>query len=106
MNDYDSGVSCNINNTFLNYLIYADDMCILAPSVTALQYLLNICFGYAEAQDMKYKSVCMHIKCMKFKMRVVHSVYLGDNILQYVYIYKYLGCIITDKFYVIMIILK
>ena len=38
----------------------------------------------------------MHIKCTKFKM---HSVYLGDNILQYVYKYKYLGCIITHKFY-------
>ena len=95
----DSGVGCNINSTFLNHLIYADDMCILAPSVKALQYILNICCDYAEAHDITYntnKSVCMHIKCTKFKMRVVPSVYLGGNIMQYVCKYKYLGCIITD----------
>ena len=38
----------------------------------------------------------MHIKFTKFKMRVVPSVYLGGNSMQYVCKYKYLGCIITD----------
>ena len=74
-------------------------MCILAPSVKALQYLLNICCDYAEAHDITYntnKSVCMHIKCTMFKMRVAPSVYLGGNIMLYVCKYKYLGCIITD----------
>ena len=67
-------------------MIYADDMCILAPSVKALQHLLNICCDYAEAHDITYDaniSVCMHVKCTKFNMRVVPSVYLGGNIMQY-----------------------
>ena len=52
-------------------------MPIPANYYNALQYLLNICYDYAEAHDITYntnKSVCMHITCTKFKMWVVPSV--------------------------------
>ena len=72
-------------------------MCILAPSMKDV--ILNIFYGYAEAHDITYntnKYVCTHIKCIKFKRLAVSSVYLGDNILQYVFKYKFLGYNISD----------
>ena len=37
-----SGVGCIIISTFINHLIYADAMCILAPSMNAVEYLKHL----------------------------------------------------------------
>ena len=94
-----SDIGCNINGIFLNHFVYADDMCIVAPCVNALQLLLNICMKYADTHDITYnikKSVCMYMKSSKFNLRVVPRIYLNGNVLQYVNTYKYLGCIISN----------
>ena len=46
-----SGIGCYIASTFAAALFYADDMCILAPSLKGLQKLLNICGSYCERWD-------------------------------------------------------
>ena len=47
-----SGIGCYIASTFAAALFYADDMCILAPSLKGLQKLLNICGSYCERWDI------------------------------------------------------
>ena len=42
----ESNVGCYIKNLFVAAIIYADDICLLAPCRSALQTLLNICEGY------------------------------------------------------------
>ena len=37
------GIGCHIINVFIACLLYADDMCLLAPSRGAMQELLSIC---------------------------------------------------------------
>ena len=37
----------NFNNVYVNYLVYADDTVLLAPSPEALQKLINCCSNYA-----------------------------------------------------------
>ena len=49
-----SGIRCVINNSPVNHLMYADDMCILAPSATGLQNLLNICVDYAKTNTIVF----------------------------------------------------
>ena len=42
------------------------------------------------------KSVCMLVKSKKFDLRMRPCIKLGNNRLQYVTSYKYLGCLLTD----------
>ena len=34
-----SGVGCHINNNIVNHIMYADDMCLIAPCATSVQKL-------------------------------------------------------------------
>ena len=80
---------------FVNHLSYADDMVLLAPSVGALQHLLNTCYAYSVDHDILYntkKSVCMLFKPTWLSGNVVYpSVFLNDRSLEFVDKYNYLG---------------
>ena len=57
-----TGVGCYVGGAWVNSLSYADDMVLLAPTVTALQTLLEVCRAYAAPHDIVYKTmktVCM-----------------------------------------------
>ena len=56
------GVGCYVGGTWVNLLSYADDMVLLAPTVRALQTLLEVCRAYAGPHDIAYnttKTECM-----------------------------------------------
>ena len=60
-----TGVGWYVGGPWLNSLSYADDMVLLAPTVTALQTLLEICRAYAGPHDIVYnttKTVCMLVR--------------------------------------------
>ena len=50
-----TGVWCYVGGAWVNSLSYADDMVLLAPTVTALQTLLEVCCAYAGPHDIVYK---------------------------------------------------
>ena len=50
----DAKCGCNMNEKFINHLMYADDSCIIAPSPSALQKLLNICTSFAIESSTVY----------------------------------------------------
>ena len=94
-----AGVGCYVNNNIVNHIMYADDMCLLAPSAKALQILIDECTRYAIQHDIVYntkKSVCMLVKSKKFDLRMRPCIKLDNNRLQYVTSYKYLGCLLTE----------
>ena len=60
-----TGVGCYVGGAWVNSLSYADDIVLLAPTVTALQTLLEVCRAYAAPHDIVYnttKTVCMLIR--------------------------------------------
>ena len=60
-----TGVGCYVGGTWVNSLGYADDIVLLAPTVTALQTLLEVCREYAGPHDIVYnttKTVCMLVR--------------------------------------------
>ena len=60
-----TGVGCYVGGAWVNSLSYADDMVLLAPTVTALQTLLEKCRAYAGPHDIVYnttKTVCMLVR--------------------------------------------
>ena len=94
-----SKCGCIINGMFMNHIMYADDACVLAPSPTALQKLLNICDSFAKENCIVYnekKSKCMVFKPKGFKVFKFPSLYLNKKALEYISCHKYLGIIISD----------
>ena len=94
-----AGVGCSIGGQNINVLSYADDMVIMAPTVTALQVLLDICVDFANGHDIVYntsKTVCMLLKPRRSNATFVTDINLGGTALQYVEEFKYLGHIISE----------
>ena len=95
-----SGIGCVFNNMPINHLMYADDTCILAPSATGLQKLINICSKYAEKHtivfnESKTKCMCFKPRCMKSLQ--VPRVSLNGITLKWTTVNKYLGVILDSN---------
>ena len=96
----DSLCGCHIEGVAFNHIVYADDMCLIAPSPSGLQRLLNICSQYASSHDILYnakKSVSMLIQSKKVKFSRLPPLYLNGNCMNYVDSYKYLGVMISNS---------
>ena len=85
----------------MNHLMYADDSCIMAPSPTALQILLDICKDFAVENSIVYnekKSKCMCFIPSKLSGLHIPKVYLNGKPLDFVSEQKYLGVLLNEKF--------
>jgi hypothetical protein len=94
-------VGCNINGSWVNHIVYADDTVLLAPSPAALQELINHCERFASAHDIIYnskKTVVMCVKSKRYKHLHVPKFTLDGRSLRQVSEEKYLGCIMSDDF--------
>ena len=81
-----------------NVLAYADDLTLLAPSCTALQMLIDKAKDEAQKLDLEFnekKSKCMVFRNNNKSDNVKHFK-MGDNLLEFVSYFKYLGFIIQD----------
>ena len=60
-----TGVEYYVGGAWVNSLSCADDMVLLAPKVTALQTLLELCRAYAGPHDIVYnttKTLCLLVR--------------------------------------------
>ena len=92
---------CYLGNKPMNNLSYADDLVLIAPSAAALNDLLKICDKFAIEHHIIFsgiKSVCMRILPPRVKLNNCPSIYLGDNELQFVNEFIYLGHTVTSDF--------
>ena len=91
------GVGCFAGGRIINHLYYADDLVLLAPSVRALQQLLNVCTEYAEEHQILHntdKSVIMIMWPRRASYKHLPQFTLSSITLKHVSEYKYLGYII------------
>ena len=61
----------HLNETVTNHVMYADDICLMAPSAIALQKMLNLCYEFSQSNDIIFnpiKSQCMVFKPNRFKL--------------------------------------
>ena len=96
----DTRVDCNIGGIMMNFLAYADDIILLAPSCFALQTLLDglainirqidITCNTSKTVCMVFKPICRQkVVCDKFPAFLLSGQYL-----QFVDKFKYLGHIV------------
>ena len=82
----------------MNSLSNADDMVLLAPTVTPLQTLLEVCRAYAGPHNIVYnttKIVCMLIRPKQSQGQYSTRVRVGNEELSFVEEFRYLGHVMT-----------
>ena len=83
-------LGCYIGDNKLNHVFFADDICLLAPSLNGLQDLVDMCTAYAKAHKIFFKSntlVGVLFKPKQFCVSASPTIFLAsfpDNV-------KYLG---------------
>ena len=49
-----SGVGCHLINVFIGALLFADDLCLIAPTRKAMQIMLNICHEFCAEFGLSF----------------------------------------------------
>ena len=94
-----SGMGCRILNYFIACILYADDVCLLAPSRQAMQKLLDICAKYAFSWCILYnerKSKLMYFG-KGFESFSCAPITLNNSPLEFVQEWKYLGVLMKSN---------
>ena len=69
---------------YINHVFYGDDICLMAPSATAMECTLDICYNYGLDNDILFsplESVCMLFKPKRYKL--YHpNVMIGTEVLK------------------------
>ena len=88
----DKGIGCHILELFLACLLYADDMCLIAPTRGAMQKMLDICTDFCEEFCLSFNT--KKSKVMFFgntKGKSVTPLTLYNEPLEFVPQWTYLG---------------
>jgi len=94
------GIGCKMGNIMANCLFYADDICLLSPSLFGLQRMLDVANHYASEHNITFnarKTVCMRFSVGKDSVLPDPDVTLNNNSLSWVDSYKYLGFTICNN---------
>ena len=90
---------CYFNDMCINHVLYADDICLLAPTASAMQTLLDVCYEYGIDNDILFnpiKSVCTVFKPKAYKL-YLPTVFIGSDALKFIKESKYLGFTFNDS---------
>ena len=90
-----AGVGCHILGIFLACLLYADDICLIAPSRGAMQKMLLICSDFCREFNLSFN--VKKSKAMFFgdkKCGTIDRLFLDGEPLEYVLEWQYLGATI------------
>ena len=86
------GIGCHIIDLFIACILYADDLCLIAPTRGAMQEMLSICHEYCSEFNLTFnvkKSKALIFG--KIKDLQICPLTLGDQQIEYVKEWKYLG---------------
>ena len=90
-------VGCFIGNMYVGCLGYADDVTLLAPSVSSLQNMLEVCNLYGKDYGLQYN--CQKTVCMKMSQKncnlVNYKVSLDGTQLKWVQSVSFLGIFVS-----------
>ena len=84
---------CYINEQCMNHVMYANDICLLAPRAIGLQRLLDVCFDFSIRNDIMFnpiKSICVVFKSKSNKLYCPTVSLECDNLVYTAYT-KYVG---------------
>ena len=90
------GIGCHLIYYFVACLLYADDLCLVAPTRGAMQQMLLICEEFCN-------EFCLTFNVKKSKALLfgkwpdsVNNLYLNEQPVEFVHEWKYLGCTVVS----------
>ena len=89
---------CYFNDKCINHVLYADDICLLLPTASVMQTLLDVCYEYGIDNDILFnfiKSVCTVIKPKAYKL-YLPTVFISSDALKLIKESKYLSFTFSD----------
>ena len=92
-------IGCYLNTVRVNHLIYADDICLISPSLAGLRKLLRVSESVGDFLSINFnpdKSVCMRFSPNSYRNLPLFDVCLNGNPLAFVERTRYLGHIISS----------
>ena len=97
-----SDVGCYIGNFFVGALAYANDLALLAPSVSVMHLLLKICDDHSKKFSIVFnasKSACLMVTRNKLVQQCIKKpeFYIDGKFIDFVNEYAHLGHIISDS---------
>ena len=87
-------IGCFVGNKCVNNIMYADDICCIAPCINGLQKLIDVCLNYASFHNIVFN--CSKTKAMFFPTRFFDlpkepNVTIYNKPIEFVHKIKYLG---------------
>ena len=92
-----SGLGCHIVSLFIACILYADDLCLIAPSRSSMQRLLNICQDYCSEFCLNFNS--KKSKTLLFgppSKSTIEPLILNGAPIDFVTDWKYLGTTVVS----------
>ena len=86
------GVGCHVKSLSIGCLLYADDIILMAPSVSGLQKMLNCCSTTSESLKLMFN--CNKSCCIRFgpsHKRSIDDLILCNHALSWLDSIEYLG---------------
>ena len=91
-----SDVGCYVAQLFAAAIFYADDMCILSPSLKGLQKLLDLCSAYCMEWDICLNPKKSKILCFGKPINSIFKPKLNGTPIDWVHEWKYLGVMLKS----------
>ena len=101
------GKGCYFINRFAGAFFYADDMCVLAPSIKGLSLLLKLCESYCIEWDIGLNAKKSRNLYFGKRTKILHDIILNGNKVEWADEWPYLGvtlksaklfgCSVTDR---------
>ena len=91
---------CHIGNMFLASIFYADDICLLAPTRSALQRMIQTCANYCKTFGLSFnpkKSKIMIFSKTSIDYDLIAPIYMNGLAIDCTEKIKYLGTTIVNK---------
>ena len=95
------GIGCHLLNTFIACIMYADDLCLIAPTRRAMQQMLHICEEFCSEFCLSFNTKKSNaLQFCSGKSVQIQPLVLNGEIIEFVTKWKYLGCTVmsTPKF--------
>lgn len=93
----DQNIGCHVGNNFIGCVAYADDMCLLSPTVRGLETMLKTCEEFSVEYSLTFNP--KKTKCMLFSKTNKHNpdITFCKERLTWKNDVLFLGCIIDNK---------
>ena len=93
----DSGLGCHFLSIFMACIMYADDLCLIAPTRYAMQQLISICVDYCEEFCLSFNvKKSKTLVFGKMNTNLITPLTLKGESIELVSNWKYHGCTIVS----------